>query len=39
VETQAQKDFLALHGCTVYQGYLLGRPTPLAAFETLLATA
>jgi len=39
VETQAQQDFLALHGCTVYQGYLLGRPTPLPAFEALLATA
>ena len=39
VETQAQKDFLALHGCTVYQGYLLGRPTPLPAFEALLAAA
>jgi len=39
VETQAQQDFLALHGCTVYQGYLLGRPTPLPEFETLLARA
>ncbi len=39
VETQAQQDFLALHGCTVYQGYLMGRPAPLADFETLLPCA
>ncbi len=39
VETQAQKNFLAMHGCTVYQGYLLGRPTPLPAFEALLSIA
>ena len=39
VETQAQQDFLALHGCTVYQGYLLGRPMPLHEFETLLPFA
>lgn len=37
VETQAQKDFLARHGCLLFQGYLLGRPTPLAGLETLIA--
>lgn len=36
VETQAQQEFLAKHGCTLYQGYLFGRPTPLAGFEALL---
>ncbi len=33
VETTAQRDFLAAHGCDAYQGYLLGRPMPLADFE------
>ena len=36
VETQAQKDFLAQHGCLFFQGYLLGRPMPVAALEALL---
>ncbi|RRS02369.1 EAL domain-containing protein [Aquabacterium soli] len=35
VETQAQREFLKRHGCTSYQGYLFGRPMPLAAFEAL----
>ncbi|MBX9832396.1 MAG: EAL domain-containing protein [Burkholderiaceae bacterium] len=39
VETQAQKDFLALHGCLLFQGYLMGRPTPVAALEALLDNA
>ena len=38
VETRAQQKFLASHGCSLYQGYLLGKPTPLAGFEALLAT-
>ena len=33
VETEAQKKFLALHGCDLYQGYLLGRPMPVADLE------
>ncbi len=37
VETQAQCDFLAEHGCTLYQGYLFGHPVPLADFELLLS--
>jgi diguanylate cyclase (GGDEF)-like protein len=37
VETVEQQQFLAEHGCTLYQGYLFGKPTPLAGFETLLA--
>ncbi len=36
VETQAQCEFLAEHGCTLYQGYFFGRPVPLAEFEALL---
>ena len=36
VETHVQRDFLHEHGCTVYQGYLLGRPVPLEQFETAL---
>ncbi len=30
VETEAQRDWLLAHGCTRYQGYLFGRPGPLA---------
>jgi diguanylate cyclase (GGDEF)-like protein len=36
VETADQQAFLADHGCTLYQGYLFGKPSPLANFETLL---
>ena len=36
VETQAQKDILAEHGCDLYQGYLLGRPAPVQALQALL---
>ena len=32
VETEAQRCFLADNGCSQYQGYLLGRPMPLADF-------
>ena len=39
VETQAQKDFLAQYGCVFFQGYLLGRPMPADALETLMAAA
>jgi EAL domain-containing protein (putative c-di-GMP-specific phosphodiesterase class I) len=37
VETTEQQLFLAEHGCTLYQGYLFGKPAPLADFEALLA--
>ena len=36
VETPEQAAFLANQGCTLYQGYLYGKPTPLADFEALL---
>jgi EAL domain-containing protein (putative c-di-GMP-specific phosphodiesterase class I) len=29
VETEAQRDFLVLHGCPSGQGWLFGRPAPL----------
>lgn len=35
VETQAQKDLLADHGCLAYQGYLFYRPVPIEEFEDL----
>ena len=36
VETIEQRDLLAQHGCTLYQGYLLARPAPVAALEAML---
>lgn len=33
VETESQRDFLAMQGCHAYQGYLFGRPVPLQEFE------
>jgi len=36
VEIEAQKDFLASHGCHAYQGYLFSRPLPLGAFEAFV---
>ena len=35
VETLEQKEFLERHGCELYQGYLLGRPMPVAQLEAL----
>ena len=35
VETEEQRDFLERLGCQAYQGYLFGRPVPLAEFELL----
>jgi diguanylate cyclase (GGDEF)-like protein len=37
VETQAQADFLAAHGCHALQGYLLGRPAPLPVLLEMLS--
>ncbi len=36
VETQAQRDFLEMHGCHSFQGYLFGKPLPIDAFEASL---
>ena len=36
VETEAQRAFLAQHGCRLFQGYLFGRPVPI---EQLRLTA
>jgi diguanylate cyclase (GGDEF)-like protein/PAS domain S-box-containing protein len=36
VETAAQKNFLAAHGCKSYQGYLFSRPVPADDFQRLL---
>jgi EAL domain-containing protein (putative c-di-GMP-specific phosphodiesterase class I) len=33
VETGPQRDFLALQGCHVYQGYLFSKAIPLQEFE------
>lgn len=37
VETEYQRDFLILNGCTLHQGYFYGKPVPLAAFEQLFS--
>jgi diguanylate cyclase (GGDEF)-like protein len=36
VETQAQRAFLEVHGCSFCQGYLFGRPIPVNEFEQIL---
>jgi diguanylate cyclase (GGDEF)-like protein/PAS domain S-box-containing protein len=38
VETEAQKQFLASHGCNSFQGYLFSPAVPLEAFYQLLPT-
>ena len=38
VETREQCDFLMKHGCAHYQGYLFGKPLPIAQFESALLT-
>lgn len=39
VEIESQRDFLARHGCNRYQGYLFGRPEPLAEFQRRFISA
>ncbi|NDY96249.1 EAL domain-containing protein, partial [Wenzhouxiangella sp. C33] len=39
VETEAQRDFLALNHCHVYQGYLFSRPVPLDEFQDYCAAS
>jgi diguanylate cyclase (GGDEF)-like protein/PAS domain S-box-containing protein len=36
VETAAQRDFLANHDCTIYQGYLFSRPLSAEKLEELI---
>ena len=36
VETREQRDFLFENGCTAYQGYFFGRPTPIEEWEDFL---
>lgn len=36
VETEEQRRFLLRNGCMNYQGYLFGKPAPIARFEALL---
>ena len=36
VETEAQREFLEVHGCHAYQGYLFSRPLPLEEFDELV---
>jgi EAL domain-containing protein (putative c-di-GMP-specific phosphodiesterase class I) len=38
VETEAQKQYLASHGCNSFQGYLFSPAVPLEAFYQLLPT-
>jgi EAL domain-containing protein (putative c-di-GMP-specific phosphodiesterase class I) len=33
VEIEAQRDFLAHHGCHAYQGYLFSKPLTIEQFE------
>jgi EAL domain-containing protein (putative c-di-GMP-specific phosphodiesterase class I) len=37
VETLEQRDFLAEHGCSMYQGFYFGKPVPVAQLEERLA--
>jgi diguanylate cyclase len=37
VESEAQLAFLAKEGCNEVQGYLIGRPSPIAMYQHLVA--
>ncbi|MET0378110.1 MAG: EAL domain-containing protein, partial [Spongiibacteraceae bacterium] len=37
VEQEAQRQFLAEHGCDAYQGYLFSRPVPIESFDVFTA--
>ena len=39
VETEEQLAFLAEEGCDEVQGYLIGRPQPIAHYRQLVATS
>jgi EAL domain-containing protein (putative c-di-GMP-specific phosphodiesterase class I) len=36
IETQAQADFLSMHECDQFQGYLYARPMPAEEFSKLI---
>jgi diguanylate cyclase (GGDEF)-like protein len=36
VETEGQRNFLAVHGCRTFQGYLFGKPVPVEEFERMV---
>ncbi len=36
VETEGQREFLVACGCQIFQGYLFGRPQPIAEFDAFL---
>ena len=38
VETPGQLEFLKQHGCPAFQGYLFGRPMPVAVLEAALGS-
>jgi EAL domain-containing protein (putative c-di-GMP-specific phosphodiesterase class I) len=39
VETTCQRDFLIAQNCQAFQGFLFGRPAPVAEFEAINARA
>lgn len=39
VEAEGQRQFLAEHRCDLFQGYLFGRPVPIAELEAMLKKA
>jgi EAL domain-containing protein (putative c-di-GMP-specific phosphodiesterase class I) len=39
LETEEQLALLMQYGCHAYQGYLFGRPVPVAEFERLLQSS
>jgi EAL domain-containing protein (putative c-di-GMP-specific phosphodiesterase class I) len=39
VETSEQLDFLAQESCSEIQGYLIGKPSPIAAFSEMVGRA
>ena len=38
VETEAQRAFLAWHGCDCYQGYLFCKPLPIGELEVFMTS-
>jgi EAL domain-containing protein (putative c-di-GMP-specific phosphodiesterase class I) len=38
VENEQQRDYLLANGCQYFQGFLFGKPQPLAEFEQRLVS-